>query len=42
MHFIVDVRLKRVIEPYLRQEKGYVEEKHAGLMEKSQLKKSDL
>lgn len=42
MHFIVDGRLKRVIERYLRQEKGYVEEKQAGLMEKSQLKKSDL
>lgn len=42
MHFIVDGRLKRAIERYLQQEKGYVEEKHAGLMEKSQLKKPDL
>lgn len=40
MHYIVEPRLKRIIERYLRQETGFVDERRATLMEKSQLKKA--
>ena len=41
MHYIVEQRLKRIIERYLRQETGFVDERRATLLEKSQLKKAD-
>ena len=41
MHYIVEQRLRRIIERYLRQETSFVDERRATLLEKSQLKKED-
>lgn len=41
MHYIVEQKLGRVIERYLRQETSFVDERRATLLEKSQLKKAD-
>lgn len=41
MHYIVDKRLARVVERYLKQEQSFVDGKRAALLEQSQLRKTE-